>query len=36
LRKSVEKTPRQVVSASLIAQTNELIQLVKLARNFAP
>lgn len=36
LRKCVEKTPRQVVSANLIAQTNELIELVKLARRFAP
>ena len=35
LRKGVEKTPRQVVSASLIAQTNELIELIKVARTFA-
>ncbi|HEX8179827.1 MAG TPA: hypothetical protein VF525_09825 [Pyrinomonadaceae bacterium] len=34
LRKSIEKTPRQVISASIIAQTNELIELVRLARNF--
>jgi hypothetical protein len=36
LRKCVEKTPRQVVSASLIAQTNELIELIKLARSYSP
>ncbi|HEX8070946.1 MAG TPA: hypothetical protein VF546_13405 [Pyrinomonadaceae bacterium] len=32
LRKSVEKTPRQVVSAAVIAQANELFELVRVAR----
>jgi hypothetical protein len=34
LRKAVEKTPRQVISASVITQTNELIELVRAARGF--
>jgi hypothetical protein len=34
LRKSIEKTPRQVISAGVISQTNELIELVRLARSF--
>jgi hypothetical protein len=34
LRKSIEKTPRQVISAGIICQTNELIELVRLARTF--
>ena len=34
--KNVEKTPRHVVSASMIAQTNELVELIRLARGFAP
>lgn len=33
LRKCVEKTPRQVVSVSVIAQTNELLELIRHARN---
>jgi hypothetical protein len=32
LRKCVEKTPRHVVSATIIAHTNELLELVRLAR----
>lgn len=35
LRKCIEKMPRQVVSAGVITQTNELIELVRLARTFA-
>ena len=34
LRKTVEKTPRQVVSASVIDQANVILELIKLARNF--
>ncbi len=34
LCKCVEKTPRQVVSVSVIAQTNELLELIRLARSF--
>ena len=34
LRKTVEKTPRQVVSASVIEQANVILELIKLARNF--
>ncbi len=32
--KSVEKTPRHVVSANIITQTNELVELIQLARTF--
>ena len=35
LRKTVEKTPRQVVSASVIEQANVILELIKLARNFS-
>ena len=35
LRKCVEKTPRQVVSAGVITQANELISLIRIARNLA-
>jgi len=35
LRKCIEKTPRQVVSAGVITQTNELLELIRLARNLA-
>ena len=35
LSKCVEKTPRQVVSAGVITQTNELLELIKLTRNLA-
>ena len=34
LRKTVEKTPRQVVSASVIEQANVILELVKMARSF--
>ncbi len=34
LRTAVEKTPRQVVSVSLIIQANELLELISLARSF--
>ena len=34
LQKSIEKTPRQVISANVIAQTNELIELIRLVRTF--
>jgi hypothetical protein len=34
LRKVVEKTPRQVVSAAVIEQSNAVLQLLKLARGF--
>jgi membrane-associated HD superfamily phosphohydrolase len=33
LRKVVEKTPRQVISATVIQQANVVLQLVKVARN---
>ena len=33
LRKVVEKTPRQVISATVIQQANVVLQLVKIARN---
>lgn len=33
LRKVVEKTPRQVISATVIQQANTVLQLVKIARN---
>jgi|ERR1700730_4513271 len=33
LRKVVEKTPRQVISANVIEQANLVLQLVKVARN---
>ena len=33
LRKVVEKTPRQVISATVIEQANLVLQLVKVARN---
>jgi len=33
LRKIVEKTPRQVISATVIQQANTVLQLVKIARN---
>ena len=35
LRKVVEKTPRQVISATVIEQANLILQLVKIARNFS-
>jgi membrane-associated HD superfamily phosphohydrolase len=35
LRKSVENTPRQVVSASVIEQANVILELIKLTRNFS-
>jgi hypothetical protein len=34
LRKVVEKTPRQVVSASVIERTNELLEIIHYLRNF--
>jgi membrane-associated HD superfamily phosphohydrolase len=34
LRKSVENTPRQVVSASVIEQANVILELIKFTRNF--
>ena len=34
LRRTVEKTPRQVVSASVIEQANVILELVKIARSF--
>jgi hypothetical protein len=34
LYKTIEKTPRQVISASIIAQANAVLQLSKIARNF--
>ncbi len=34
LRKCVEQTPRQVISVNLITQTNELLELIRLARSF--
>lgn len=33
LRKIVEKTPRQVISATVIQQANVVLQLVRIARN---
>jgi hypothetical protein len=33
LRKVVEKTPRQVISATVIQEANTVLQLVKIARN---
>jgi len=36
LRKVVEKTPRQVISATVIQQANVVLQLVKIARNLFP
>jgi hypothetical protein len=35
LAKDVEKTPRQVVSASVICNANVLLELIKVARTFA-
>ena len=35
LKKGVEKTPRQVVSAAVIEQTNEVLELIRFVRNFA-
>src|ERR1044071_937369 len=35
LSKDVEKTPRQVVSASVICNANVLLELIKVARTFA-
>jgi hypothetical protein len=35
LRKTVEKTPRQVVSASVIEQANVILELIKVVRSFA-
>ena len=35
LRKSVESTPRQVVSASVIEQANVILELIKFTRNFS-
>jgi hypothetical protein len=34
VRKGVEKTPRQVVSASVIEHTNELLEIIRFARAF--
>ena len=34
LRKMVEKTPRQVISASLIERTNQLLEVVRYVRTF--
>jgi hypothetical protein len=36
LFKKVQDTPRQVVSASVIGNANELLELIKLARTFGP
>lgn len=36
LKTSVEKTPRQVVSAMVIEKANVLLKLIKLARGFLP
>lgn len=33
--KRVEKTPRQIVSVSMITQSNELLELIRLARSFS-
>ena len=35
LSKNVQDTPRQVVSASVICKANVLLELIKMARNFA-
>lgn len=35
LSKSVQDTPRQVVSASVICKANVLLELIKMVRNFA-
>lgn len=35
LRKAVEKTPRQVISASVIERTNELLEIIRYARSYA-
>ncbi len=34
LRKAVEKTPRQVVSASVIEKANEVLEVIRYVRNF--
>ncbi|MDX6693656.1 MAG: hypothetical protein QOF02_1259 [Blastocatellia bacterium] len=34
MRKGVEKTPRQVISASVIERTNELLEIIHFARAF--
>lgn len=34
VRKGVEKTPRQVVSASVIEQSNELLEIIRYVRGF--
>jgi mRNA-degrading endonuclease RelE of RelBE toxin-antitoxin system len=33
LRKAVEKTPRQVVSATVIERANEILEIVRFLRN---
>lgn len=35
VRKVVEKTPRQVISASVIEQSNELLEIIRYVRGFA-
>ena len=35
LRNKVEKTPRQVVSASVIAESNVLLELIRIVRSFS-
>jgi vacuolar-type H+-ATPase subunit I/STV1 len=35
MRKGVEKTPRQVVSAAVIERANELLEIIRYVRNFA-
>jgi len=35
LKKGVEDTPRQVISASVIERANELLELIRYVRNFA-
>jgi len=35
LRNKVEKTPRQVVSASVIAEANVLLELIRIVRSFS-
>jgi DNA anti-recombination protein RmuC len=35
LHKNVEKTPRQVISAAVIGQANELLELIQIVRRFA-
>jgi hypothetical protein len=33
LRKAVEKTPRQVVSATVIERANEILEIIRFIRN---